>query len=277
MSTNLTVGELENRLFARFPQEDAETWDQPGLTVGSRVDEVTRIAVALDMSVHNVIAADMAGCNVLLTHHPAFIRSGPNEFGPATQAQTPGSGRMVYEAIRRNVNTIAMHTNLDRAIETRERYADLMGCICQGNCEYMFDASISPSDKGFGALLTPDWSKTPTLARVAELCARSFKCVPRVWGDPERDIKRIALLNGSWSEPEQYERCIATGIECIIVGETKYHTCVDAQPFVSIVDLGHDRSELPIVDVLIDALESFGISNEDIIDLRPEHQGWWAA
>lgn len=184
---------------------------------------------------------------------------------------------MVYEAARRGVSAIAMHTNVDRAIETRERFAQLMGCICQGNCEYMFDPSRSPQDKGFGALLTPDWGKQPTLARIVELCARSFSCAPRVWGDPERDIKRIAFLNGSWNEPDQYERCIATGIECMIVGETRYHTCVDAQPFLSIVDLGHDNSELPIVDVLIDALVSFGVSRDDIVDLRPEREGWWTA
>lgn len=277
MTASFTVGQIENQLFSKFPIEDAESWDQPGLAVGSRTQEVGRIAVGLDMSVHNVINADAAGCNLLVTHHPAYIKNGPDEFGPATQAATPGPGRMVYEAARRGVSAIAMHTNVDRAIETRERFADLMGCICQGNCEYMFDPSRSPQDKGFGALLMPDWGKQPTLARIVELCARSFSCAPRVWGDPDRDIKRIAFLNGSWNEPDQYERCIATGIECMIVGETRYHTCVDAQPFLSIVDLGHDNSELPIVDVLIDALVSIGVSRDDIVDLRPEREGWWTA
>lgn len=71
--------------------------------------------VALDMSVANVIAASEAGCNVLVTHHPPYIKTGPNEFGPESQAVTPGPGRMVYEAIERDVATIAMHTNADRA------------------------------------------------------------------------------------------------------------------------------------------------------------------
>lgn len=277
MAAKLIVGELESKLFSHFPLKDAESWDQPGLAIGNRKEEVVKIAVALDMNVENVIAADNAGCNVLLTHHPAYIKTGPDEFGPEVQAQTPGPGRMVYEAIKRGVNTIAMHTNVDRALETRNRFAKLMGCMCQGNVEYMFNPALSPDDKGFGALLTPDWERPPTLERIAKLCARNFECRPRVWGNPERSIECIAFLNGSWNEPDLYTHCISTGIDCIIVGETKYHTCVDAQPYVSIIELGHDRSELPVVDVLIDFLISIGISQGDIIDLRPQHMSWWTA
>lgn len=99
MAAPQTIGELENGLFAAFPREDAESWDQPGLAVGDRERAVGKIAVALDMSVANVIAASDAGCDVLVTHHPAFIKEGPSEFGPETQPSAPGPGRMIYEAI----------------------------------------------------------------------------------------------------------------------------------------------------------------------------------
>lgn len=56
MTAPQTIGELENRLFAAFPREDAESWDQPGLAVGDRTRRIGKIAVALDMSVANVIA-----------------------------------------------------------------------------------------------------------------------------------------------------------------------------------------------------------------------------
>lgn len=277
MTAPQTIGDLENRLFAAFPREDAESWDQPGLAVGDRTRRIDKIAVALDMSVANVIAASEAGCNVLVTHHPPYIKTGPNEFGPESQAVTPGPGRMVYEAIERDVATIAMHTNADRAIATRERFAVIMGCSCLGNCETILDPHCCAQDKGFGALLVPDWDTNPTLGVIAELAARNFDCHPRVWGDPERQINRIAFLNGSWSDSELYERCIAAGIDCMIVGETRYHLCVDAQPYLSVVELGHDCSELPIVDVLIDALLACGIVRDDIVDLRGSHRNWWTA
>lgn len=136
---------------------------------------------------------------------------------------------------------------------------------------------VACQDKGFGALLVPDWDTNPTLGVIAELVARNFDCHPRVWGDPERQINRIAFLNGSWSDSELYERCVDAGIDCMIVGETRYHLCVDAQPYLSVIELGHDCSELPIVDVLIDALLACGIVRDDIVDLRGSHRNWWTA
>ena len=100
---------------------------------------------------------------------------------------------------------------------------------------------------------------------------------PRTRGDSKRPVDRIAFLNGSWGDPDLYERCVAAGIDCVIVGETRYHLCVDAQPYLSIIELGHDRSELPIVDVLIDALLACDVSRDDILDLRGMHRNWWTA
>lgn len=277
MGVSLSVGELEGKLFNIFPRFDAEDWDQPGLAVGRIDEEVGKVAVALDMSVENVIRASDAGCNVLVCHHPPFIGKGPVQFGPECQMSTTGPGRMVYEAASLNVSTIAMHTNLDRAVAVRDAYARLLGCTCLGNCECLFDPGRASDGKGFGAVLIPDWNAAPTLGLLADLCERNFSCKPRVWGDSERIIERIAFLNGSWGEPGLYEGCIEAGVDCVIVGETKYHLCADSQPYLSFIELGHDRSELPLVGVLIDALVECGIDEEDIVDLRPYHVGWWTA
>jgi putative NIF3 family GTP cyclohydrolase 1 type 2 len=277
MTQNMTVGELERHLFCAFPLEDAESWDQPGLAVGNRTELVGKIGVCLDMSESAVIAADEAGCNVLLTHHPPFIKEGPSEFGPADQRQTTGPGRMVYEAARRGLNTIAMHTNADRAIATRRKFADMLGCACEGNCEFLFDASREAGSTGYGALLRPDWDARPTLGLVATMCAQNFGGSPRVWGMPDMLIDHIAFLNGSWGDPSTYDWCISAGIDCIVVGETRYHVCVDAQPHLAIIELGHDRSELPIVDVLCSSMLGFGIAQDDIVDLRDTQTSWWTA
>lgn len=277
MTCPQSIGELENLLFAAFPRSDAEPWDQPGLAVGSREESIGKIAVALDMSVANVTRAAEQGCNVLVTHHPAFIKEGPREFGPVTAPLATGPGRMIYEASRLGMNTIAMHTNLDRSIASRERFAALMGCTCLGNCETLFDPSLRSYEKGFGALLIPDWDMGSKLKMIVELCARNFDTVPRVWGDPEHTVQKIAFLNGSWSDPDLYDACISGGVDCAIVGETRYHTSMDAQPYLSIVELGHDRSELPLVDVLIDTLVDEDVPRDSIVDLREGRISWWTA
>ena len=93
----MKVGQLEQKLFEVFPATDAECWDCPGLVTGDRSEEVAAVAFNLDMTIDSVCKAKQAGCNVLVTHHPAYIGEGPSEFGPASQVETPSVGRVIYE------------------------------------------------------------------------------------------------------------------------------------------------------------------------------------
>lgn len=269
----MTVGELEAALFAAFPREDAEGWDQPGLSVGDRNAVVERVAFDLDQGSDAVLAAAAAGCNVLVTHHPPFIKGGPVEFGPATQGGVTGPGRAIYEAARLGVSVIAMHTNADRSPATRRAYARLLGYPCVGNFEHLQDPGRDVRGSGYGALFEPQ--EGTTLASVADTCLVAFGGSPRVWGDPQRPVHRLALLNGSWGEPELYGVCMDAGIDCVVVGETRYHSAVDARPHLSVIDLGHDRSELPIVGVLRQAVIDAGVEQERTVLLDCSRGNWW--
>lgn len=267
----ITVRELEHALFGAFFQADAERWDQPGLAVGDPDAIVGRVAVNVDMTTEAVIAAAKAGCNVLVTHHPPFIKSGPVRFAPQSDALSSGPGRLIYEAASRGVACIAMHTNADRCMAVRERYVSMLGWDCIGNFEHLMDSSRAPQGSGFGALFA--MPAGTVLEDVARHAAAVFGRVPRIWGDADRAITKVALLNGSWGEQEVYDICVANGIECAVVGEARYHFCLDAQPHLSIIDLGHDVSELPIVDVLMQALADAGVT--DIRNLGCSLGNWW--
>lgn len=75
----MIVAELERALLARYPKADAEGWDHVGLFVGDPAAEITGVACALDATVANVRRAQEAGANVLLTHHPIYIKA-PRRF-----------------------------------------------------------------------------------------------------------------------------------------------------------------------------------------------------
>lgn len=270
---NMTVGQLEEALFAAFPREDAEKWDQPGLAVGDAGAQVGRIAVNLDLTCEAVLAAAKAGCNVLVTHHPPFIKSGPTRFTPQNDAVSSGPGRLIFEAARLGVSCIAMHTNADRSLATRSRYQQLLGWECSGSFEQLYDPSRTSASTGFGAVF--DLPQGATLSHVARKCKDTLGGDPRVWGSPEQPVRKVALLNGSWGDPEVYDTCVAHGIDCILVGEVRYHFCLDARPHLAIVDMGHDISELPIVDVLIDALVASGIAHSNICRLDCSSNNWW--
>lgn len=87
----MIVAELERSLLARYPKADAEGWDHVGLSVGDPAAEITGVACALDATVANVRRAQEAGANVLLTHHPIYIKA-PEAFCPADAAR-PSAAR----------------------------------------------------------------------------------------------------------------------------------------------------------------------------------------
>lgn len=270
---DMYVGGLVKALFKAFPASDAEDWDRPGLAVGDADTVVTGVAINLDMTAEAVIAASEAGCNVVVTHHPVFIKGGPALFTPQWQGTASGPGRMVYEAASRGVSVIAMHTNADRALATREAYARMLNMKCVGNFEHLMNKGRTAEGTGFGALFEVEGDLT--LSALADRCVSAFGELPRVWGDARLNLGRVALLNGSWSEQEVYDVCVANGIDCIIVGETRYHFCVDAQPHLAVIDLGHDRSELPIEGVLADAVQAAGVPQEVIHRLSCSNNNWW--
>ena len=109
----MIVAELERGLLARYPKADAEGWDHVGLSVGDPAAEITGVACALDATEANVRRAQEGGANVLLTHHPIYIKA-PEAFCPSDSAR-PQCSAALYEAARCGVSIISLHTNLDRS------------------------------------------------------------------------------------------------------------------------------------------------------------------
>ncbi len=71
----MIVAELERVLLTRYPKADAEGWDHVGLSVGDPAAKIRGVACALDATKANVHRAQEAGANVLLTHHPIYIKA----------------------------------------------------------------------------------------------------------------------------------------------------------------------------------------------------------
>jgi putative NIF3 family GTP cyclohydrolase 1 type 2 len=107
--SRVTVGDVERAIARAFPPEWAEEWDRGGVLVGDTEREVTGVMLALDPTKSAIRAAADRGCNVLATHHPAFLK--------APEWLTPGRGAagVVFSAMDAGVALINAHTNLDRA------------------------------------------------------------------------------------------------------------------------------------------------------------------
>jgi dinuclear metal center YbgI/SA1388 family protein len=107
--SSINVADIERAVARAFPTEWAEDWDRVGLLVGDPQRAVTGVVLALDPTPEAIAQARALGANVVLTHHPAFLKT-PNWLSPGR-----GSAGVVFSALDGGVALINAHTNLDRA------------------------------------------------------------------------------------------------------------------------------------------------------------------
>jgi len=257
-----TVGTIEQMLFAAYPAEDAQEGDRIGLLVGDRSAGVTRIAVALDQTVPMVEAAAQAGCNLLVTHHPAFWLA-PTSFESAASAAT-ADGAVVYAAARRGVALLTMHTNLDSAPSAASMLLAPVGLE--------FVETLQKTDPALlGQIARP--INPLSLDELARNYQRAFGRVAKVWGNPAQEIARVAVCSGGAGEviPD----VLAAGVDCFVTGEVRHHEELYlADEGIALIELGHDISELPYRFELEKTLIAGGFSPEGIVILDPSAT-WW--
>lgn len=87
----------------------AETWDAVGLTSGDPGASLSRIHVAVDPTETVAREAVEAGADLLLTHHPLFLR------GAHDVAATSAGGRVIRTLITGGCALFTAHTNADVA------------------------------------------------------------------------------------------------------------------------------------------------------------------
>lgn len=261
----MIVAELEHALLARFPKSDAEPWDHIGLSVGDPDDEIRGVACALDATRDNVHRTLEAGANVLLTHHPVYIKA-PEAFCPPS-ATRPQCSAALYEAARCGVSIISLHTNLDRSHEARACLSKLLDAAPVSSLEHADD----PSVRGLGAFAT--LNDPCRLRELAARAAAAFGSEPRVWGQAEHPCHTVAILGGSLGDFG--ELAIAAGADAIVTGEAGYHVAQDlALRGMPVILLGHDRSEEPFVDILMNSAVDAGVDPRHTIKILNPCQ-WW--
>ena len=261
----MRIGELEQRLLARFPRESAESWDKVGLSVGRPADEVTGVLVALDVSASALEQARARGANVLLTHHPLAIDP-PATLTPEARDSSL-AGACAYRAAALGVSVISLHTNLDRSLEARLCLGGLLGLEPASSLE-------RPDDPGaLGLGLLADLPDGLALEELAGRAAAAFGTEPRIWGEAGSAVRRVAVLGGSLGSFGTTAVC--AGADVVIAGEAGYHTCQDVRARgTSLILLGHDRSEEPFCGVLERACVDAGV-DEAMISRAALGRAWW--
>ena len=92
-----------------YPPAWAESWDAVGLVCGDPDAPVRRVLLAVDPVEQVVREAVDGGYDLLLTHHPLYLR------GTTSVAATTPKGRVVHALVRAGIGLHVAHTNADVA------------------------------------------------------------------------------------------------------------------------------------------------------------------
>ena len=106
---HLTVGDVVALVEAAAPPGLAASWDSNGLICGDPAEPVRNILLAVDPVTAVVDEAIDAGVDMVITHHPLYLR------GTDHIAATDPKGRTVHRLIRAGIALLNAHTSLDAA------------------------------------------------------------------------------------------------------------------------------------------------------------------
>jgi dinuclear metal center YbgI/SA1388 family protein len=102
---SINVGDLLKILSKKAPIDLAESWDNVGLIAGDLSAKVKAIVVAVNLGPEALREALKKKANVIICHHPPIFKP--------TLKLTAQQAPFVYEAIRKNISIISLHTNFD--------------------------------------------------------------------------------------------------------------------------------------------------------------------
>lgn len=239
--TAATLADVVDAVHRRYDPRTRAPWDAGGLECGDPDQPVRRVLLAVDPVAATVDEAIDLGADLLLTHHPLLFR-------PVTSvAATTPAGRLVHRLVRGGCALLTVHTNADVARDgVAEALAATLGLT---GCVPVVPAADDPAT-GIGRVGDP---AVPTsLARFAEhveaALPRTVHGV-RVAGDPDRPVRRVAVLNGSGGDDLDAVR--TTGADVVVTSDLRHHVASDflAGGGPALVDVAHAASEWPWLPV----------------------------
>ena len=221
----LIVADLCKFLEAFAPAELAAEWDNVGLLVGDRAQKVERVMTCLTITPASAAEAIRESADLIVTHHPLPFR--PLKRMTADEP----AGRMLLDLIRAGVAIHSPHTAFDSAAAgINQQFAEGLGLT-----------EIKPIDSEagrFGQLPRPH-----TLAELADVLKRFLKITGlHVVGPADKRITQVGIACGSAGE--FLGAAIDRGCQALITGETRLHTCYEAEARgIGLLLTGHYASE----------------------------------
>ncbi len=247
----ITVDTVADFLARFAPLELAEDWDNVGLLVGDGRAQVERLMTCLTITPSVVAEAVRRRANLIVAHHPLPFRA----LKRLTRDTTAGG--MLLDLIAAGIAVYSPHTGFDSAAEgINQRLAqglgllDIKPLVPHGDCT--IESNVDTNALGAGR-----WGRLDERLSLAQFARRvkDFLAVEHLQlvGEDNRSLGTVAIACGAageFLEPAQ-----AAGCDCLLTGETRFHTCLEAQATgVALILPGHYASERFAVESLAGVL-----------------------
>jgi dinuclear metal center YbgI/SA1388 family protein len=223
------------------PSQLAEEWDNVGLLVGDSRATVARAMTCLSVTPASAAEAVRGRADLIVTHHPLPFAALKRVTAEST------AGRLLLELIAARVAVYSPHTAFDSAARgINQRLAaglGLRGVV-----------PLAPAADGLGA---GRWGWLEQPLSLAQLAGRlkEFLKIEHVQmvGNPARPVRTVAIACGAAGE--LLAAAAAAGCDAMVLGETRFHTCLEAEAAgMGLLLAGHFASERFALEQLAEVL-----------------------
>lgn len=278
-TTPPTLAQVVNVLDGLYPPSTAEGWDAVGLVAGDPAVPVRKVLFAVDPVTAVVDQALGWGADLLVTHHPLFLR------GVSSVAATTFKGSVVHRLLTGGCALHVAHTNADAAPRgVADALADLVGITDRRPLEVSAAGEKDGhygTDRGIGRV--GRLAEPTTLADFARRVAAALPATAqgiRFSGDPDAVVTTAAVLGGSGDG--YFDAVRAADADVYVTSDLRHHPASELReraefearaagtdgpsgtPFL--VDTAHYASEWPwlryAVEDLAAALAADGLAIE---------------
>lgn len=264
---SINSSELINRFNHLWPLVGAETWDAPGLIVGSENRKISRVLLSVDVTSGVLDEAINGQFDLILSHHPFIMR------GITTVAESTSKGELITRAIRAGVDLYAAHTNADI----------VSGGVSETLALALGINNLTPLVSGSEATIGHGRvGKLPEPVSLGEFARHVAKVLPptaqgvKVAGDFDQTVQKIAVCGGAGDS--FIHAAIAADVDVYLTSDLRHHPVQDAREGSrlnagrpAIIDVAHWAGEWMWLEVAADSLSrDFGSVQFVVSQLRTD-------